>query len=85
MKSFCSTEKPVHYLDSEYLPFAQLLWGTGPLPRGAKIVGGYSDQFKAGALILLLSGVYVCGIAGSISGARQIRKKRVLTRTGEPA
>lgn len=65
MKSFGVSGEPKYLIDDEYLPMAKTYWGTGPLPKGAKIIGGYSDDHLAGALIELKSGAWTCGNAGA--------------------
>lgn len=47
-------------------------WGASPLPKGSKLVGGYSDTRRAGALIKLTTGIMVCGNAGVISNIPQL-------------
>jgi len=67
MTYFSLTDKPTFLQDEKYRSMAKGYWGAMPLPEGAEIVGGFSDKRRAGALIKLLSGVLVCGNAGSIS------------------
>lgn len=65
MKYFGVSDEPKYLTDAEYLPMAKTYWGVGPLPEGAKIIGGYSDDHRAGALIELDSGAWTCGNAGA--------------------
>lgn len=67
MKYFGTSEQQKKLLAREYLPMAVYYWGAMPLPVGAKIIGGYSDVHRAGALIELKNGNLVCGNAGCIS------------------
>jgi len=57
--------------DEKYRSLAKGYWSAMPLPKGVEIVGGFSDEHRAGALIKLLTGVLVCGNAGSISTISQ--------------
>ncbi len=66
MKYYGMTEKPKQMTEEEYIPMAKTYWGVSPLPAGAVIIGGYSDNSKVGALIQLKNGRKVCGNAGSI-------------------
>ena len=64
----------------EYIATAKLYWGRSPLPDGAEIVGGYSDVGRAGALIRLANGSYVCGNDGAFSSViLEKGKKKMLT------
>ena len=72
MKYFSLTDKPTYLTDKQYVPMAQAYWGAEPMPEGAEIIGGYSDKKRAGALIRLASGIYVCGNAGRISNIPQV-------------
>jgi hypothetical protein len=67
MKYFGVSDEPKYLFGEEYLPMAKSYWGPIPLPAGAEIIGGYSDNHRAGALIELANGNWVCGSAGSIS------------------
>lgn len=71
MKYFGLSDHPEYLTDADYLPMAKTYWGPGPLPKGAEILGGYSDGHRAGALIELANGTLVCGSAGSISAVPQ--------------
>lgn len=64
MKYFGVSDDPKYLTGEEYFPMAKTYWGVGPLPDGAKIIGGYSDDHRAGALIELKSGAWTCGNAG---------------------
>lgn len=75
MKYFGLTDEPQYLTDSQFLPMALSYWGAGPLPKGAKIIGGYSDERRAGALIRLASGILVCGNAGAISNVPQSKEE----------
>jgi hypothetical protein len=56
---------------------AEMYWGPGPIP--GEIVGMVEgENFRKGALILLKSGVYVQGNAGSIRTLPQRDVKRLL-------
>ena len=65
MKYFGVSDKPQYLIGDEYLPMAATYWGGGPLPDGAKIIGGYTDDHRAGALIELKNGNWICGNVGS--------------------
>ena len=65
MKYFGPSDKPEYLIGDEYLPMAKIYWGVSPLPDGAKIIGGYSDDHRAGALVELANGNWWCGNAGS--------------------
>ena len=65
MKYFGVSDKPQYLIGDEYLPMAKTYWGGGPLPDGAKIIGGYTDDHRAGALIELANGNWICGNVGS--------------------
>ena len=65
MKYFGVSDKPKYLIGDEYLPMAKTYWGIGPLPDGAKIIGGYSDDHRAGALIELANGNWICGNVGA--------------------
>jgi hypothetical protein len=71
MKYFGVSDEVKHLTTPEYLPMAKSYWGLSPLPKGAEIIGGYSDDHRAGALIRLASGVKVCGNAGAITTIAQ--------------
>lgn len=48
-------------------PLGRALWGAMPLPQGADYVGTVvRDGYDTGALLLLPSGIYVQGNAGSV-------------------
>lgn len=65
MKYFGVSDTPQYLTGDEYLPMARTYWGVSPLPAGAKIIGGYSDDHRAGALIELKNGNWICGNAGA--------------------
>lgn len=65
MEYFGHTEKPER---NDKIDMARTYWGPGPLPAGAEIIGGYSDNRRVGALIKLANGHLVCGYSGEISG-----------------
>jgi len=71
MKYFGTTQHTEYLRDADALPMARTYWGASPLPKGAEIVGGFSDPRRAGALIKLHNGVYVCGNAGAITNITQ--------------
>ena len=71
MKYFGLSDKPQKLTQKKYVSMAEAYWGASPLPTGAKIIGGYSDKSRAGALIRLANGILVCGNAGSISNIAQ--------------
>lgn len=71
MKYFGVSDEPKYLIGAEYLPMARGYWGPMSLPAGAEMIGGYSDDHRAGALIELASGAWVCGNAGSISTVEQ--------------
>lgn len=71
MKWYGTTNDPQRLVGDDYVPMAQAYWGATPLPDEATIVGGYSDRHRAGALIMLSNGRYVCGNAGRISNVPQ--------------
>ena len=68
---FGQTDKPKYLTNDKYLPMAKVYWGLMPLPIGSKLVGGYSDKNRAGALIKLQTEIYVCGNAGVIANIPQ--------------
>ena len=74
MRFYTITDKPIRFYDPSYVPMARIYWGPRPLPEGAEIVGGYSDEKRAGALILLKNGNVVCGISGEISSIPEEKK-----------
>lgn len=65
------SEMPQQLIGEQYIAMAQSYWGASPLPKGAEIIGGYSDSRRAGALIRLANGRVVCGNAGAISNIQQ--------------
>lgn len=67
MKYFGVSDKPQYLIGEEYIPMAKTYWGVSPLPDGAKIIGGYTDDHRAGALVELANGNWWCGNAGSHS------------------
>jgi len=67
MKYFGLTDEKMFLEDQKYMEMAKFYWGWSPLPIGAKIIGGYSDNKRAGVLIRLVNGNLVCGNAGKIS------------------
>lgn len=71
MKYFSLSDTPMYLTDPQFLPMARVYWGVSPLPEGATLAGGYSDDHRAGALIMLANGRYVCGNAGAISNISQ--------------
>lgn len=71
MKYFSLTDTPEYLMDKQFLAMARAYWGTEPLPKGAEMIGGYSDKKRAGALIKLANGRLVCGNAGAISNIPQ--------------
>jgi len=71
MKYFSLSDRPTCLTDAKYFAMARIYWGTMPLPYGAKLLGGYSDDHRVGALIRLVSGICVCGNAGAISNIPQ--------------
>lgn len=71
MKYFSLTDTPEYLTDKQFLAMARAYWGAEPLPQGAKMIGGYSDNKRAGALIKLANGRLVCGNAGAISNIPQ--------------
>lgn len=73
MKCFGLSDEPKHLTDADHLLMAKAYWGTSPLPKGAELLGGYSDDHRAGALIRLASGALVCGNAGAITTVEQKR------------
>lgn len=68
------TKHPTFYTASHHKNMARAYWGCGPMPKGSKLCGGYTDQYRKGALIRLASGRYVCGNAGIISNIKQPKK-----------
>ncbi len=75
MKYYSLTNKPTYLTDKKYFSMAEGYWGEEPLPKGAKLIGGYSDKNRAGALIQLANGRMVCGNAGAISNIPQPKGK----------
>lgn len=73
MKYFGVSDKPQYLIGEEYVPMAESYWGGGPLPDGSKIIGGYTDEHRAGALIELANGNWICGNASSYTS---VYKKR---------
>jgi hypothetical protein len=71
MEYYGLSDKKQYLFGNQYQEMAFRYWGPGNLPQGAQIVGGYSDENRAGALIHLANGVYVCGNAGVISNIEQ--------------
>lgn len=71
MTYFGLTDKPTYLIEQVFFPMAKFYWGAAPLPQGATLLGGYSDDHRAGALIELANGRCVCGNAGSISNIPQ--------------
>lgn len=71
MKYYGPSLYPRYLTDAAYLPMARTYWGQMPLPMGSELVGGYSDKSRAGALIRMKTGIYVCGNAGAISNIPQ--------------
>ncbi len=71
MTYFGLTETETYLLDEQYMTRARAYWGASPLPKGATLLGGFSDSRRAGALIKLSSGHLVCGNAGTISNVPQ--------------
>ncbi len=74
MKYFGLTDEPIYLTDEKFLSMARLYWGVMPLPKGATLLGGYSDNHRAGALIRLSKGMYICGNAGAVSNIIQPSK-----------
>ena len=57
----------------------KLYWGASPLPEGAKAIGTVSRETgDHGALILMPTGVYVQGNAGSVRNIDQTAVKKAL-------
>jgi len=75
MKYFGISDKATYLTDKKYMQMAQSYWGAGPLPKGAKIIGGFSDSRRAGALIKFSNGNLGCGNAGVLSNVPQKREK----------
>ena len=67
MKYFGLSETPTALTDEIYHAMARSYWGAMPLPKGSKLIGGYSDKNRAGALIELHNGIKVCGNCGCIA------------------
>jgi hypothetical protein len=65
------TDQVGYLLDPAFFAMARSYWGPRPLPSGAEIIGGYRDGHRAGALIRLVNGVWVCGNAGAITTIEQ--------------
>lgn len=82
MKYFGVSDTPQYLTGVEYLPMAKTYWGVSPLPEGAKIIGGYSDDHRAGALIELASGNWTCGNAGAHSNVYKKKAGRPEEMTG---
>ena len=74
MKYFGPSNEAKHLIGTDYVPTAKAYWGPSPLPKGAEIVGGYSDDRRAGALIRLARGALVCGRVGAISSVAQPKR-----------
>lgn len=54
-------------------------WDNVPLPHGAEVIGSISlNDGNNGVLLLLQSGIYVQGNAGSVSSIEQIEVKKQL-------
>jgi hypothetical protein len=70
MKYYGLSVEKKYLLSKDYLPMASAYWGPSPLPAGAVIIGGYSDDHRAGALIKLSFG-YICGNAGAFSSVSE--------------
>jgi hypothetical protein len=83
MKYFGMSDEPKYLIGDEYLPMAKMYWGVWPLPKGAKIIGGFSDDHRAGALIELASSNWTCGNAGAHSNVYKKRAGRPEDMTGE--
>jgi hypothetical protein len=77
MKYFGLSDDKQYLTSSEYLPMAKAYWGMSRLPQGAKIIGGYSDDHRAGSLIELESGNWVCGNAGSCTSVYRPKESQV--------
>ena len=71
MKFFGPSDKAQYLTGADYVPMAKAYWGPGPLPHGSKILGGYSDDNRAGALIQLKNGTLIYGNAGVITNVEQ--------------
>lgn len=57
----------------------KLYWGNMPLPKNSKAIGTVDRKESVrGALLLLESGLYVCGNVGCIGGLDQVEVKRLL-------
>jgi hypothetical protein len=67
MKYYGLSETPTALTDEIYHAMAMAYWGAMPLPNGAKLIGGYSDNNRAGALIELYNGRKICGNCGCIT------------------
>lgn len=74
MQYFGQTDKSQYLTDKKYIPMAKIYWGQMPLPMNSELVGGYSDKNRAGALIKMQTGIYVCGNAGTIANIPQPEK-----------
>ena len=59
MKYFGLSDEAKHLIGADYVPMAKAYWGPSPLPKGAEVVGRYSDDHRAGALIRLAHGALV--------------------------
>ena len=79
MKYFGISEKPTVFMNEDILPMAKMYWGSGAVPNGAELIGGYSDDHRAGALLKLNSGQYVCGNCGITSMVEQQLVKKLIT------
>ena len=74
MNYFGLSNAPRYLTESHYLPMARVYWGTGPLPDGSEIIGGYSDSRRAGALIQMPTGLLCCGNDGALSNVPPLKK-----------
>lgn len=64
----------------------QMYWGSARLPQGAEALGTVKDgKGRKGALIKLLSGVYVRGNASGICSLPQTEVEQVLARSAAAA
>ncbi len=50
MTYFGLTDEVTYLTDEQYLTMARAYWGASPLPKGAQLLGGFSDSRRAGAM-----------------------------------